>query len=84
MRHTMKLWERVIEHRFRGVTNATKNQFGFKPKRDRPHNQFSYFANLWRDIRSKIRTYIWLHRLGEGIGEIQSFNKVHYPRKRYA
>jgi hypothetical protein len=29
MSHTMKLWERIIEHRLRGVTNVTKNQFGF-------------------------------------------------------
>jgi hypothetical protein len=33
MRHTMKLWERIIEHRLRGVTNVTKNQFGFMPGR---------------------------------------------------
>jgi hypothetical protein len=29
MGHTMKLWERIIEHRLRGVTNVTENQFGF-------------------------------------------------------
>jgi hypothetical protein len=33
MSHTMKLWEMVIEHRLRGVTNVTKNQFGFMPGR---------------------------------------------------
>jgi hypothetical protein len=33
MRHTMKLWERIIEHRLRGVTNVTENQFGFMPGR---------------------------------------------------
>jgi hypothetical protein len=27
MRHTMKLWERIIKHRLRGVTNVTENQF---------------------------------------------------------
>jgi hypothetical protein len=27
MSHTMKLWERIIEHRLRGVTNVTENQF---------------------------------------------------------
>jgi hypothetical protein len=26
MSHTMKLWERIIEHRLRGVTNVTENQ----------------------------------------------------------
>jgi hypothetical protein len=33
MSHTMKLWERIIEHRLRGVTNITENQFGFMPGR---------------------------------------------------
>jgi hypothetical protein len=29
----MKLWERVIEHRLRGMTHITMNQFGFIPGR---------------------------------------------------
>jgi hypothetical protein len=29
MSHTMKLWERVIEHRLRKLTIVSKNQFGF-------------------------------------------------------
>jgi hypothetical protein len=29
MSHIMKLWERIIEHRLREVTNVTENQFGF-------------------------------------------------------
>jgi hypothetical protein len=29
MSHTMKLWERTIEHCLRRVTNVTENQFGF-------------------------------------------------------
>jgi hypothetical protein len=33
MSHTMKLWERIIEHRLSRVTNVTKNQFGFMPER---------------------------------------------------
>jgi hypothetical protein len=33
MSHTMKLWERIIEHRLREVTNVTENQFGFMPGR---------------------------------------------------
>jgi hypothetical protein len=33
MSHTMKLWERIIEHRLREVTNVTENQFGFMSKR---------------------------------------------------
>jgi hypothetical protein len=31
--HTTKLWERVIEHRFRRATRVTQNQFGFMPRR---------------------------------------------------
>jgi hypothetical protein len=33
MSHTMKLWEMIIEHRLRRVTNITENQFGFMPGR---------------------------------------------------
>jgi hypothetical protein len=33
MSHTMKLWERVIEHRLRKLTIVSKNQFGFMPGR---------------------------------------------------
>jgi hypothetical protein len=33
MSHTMKLWERIIEHHLRGVTNVTENQFDFIPGR---------------------------------------------------
>jgi hypothetical protein len=33
MSHTMKLWKRIIEHRLRGVTNVTENQFGFISRR---------------------------------------------------
>jgi Reverse transcriptase (RNA-dependent DNA polymerase) len=33
MSHTMKLWERVIEHRLRKLTTVSKNQFGFMPRR---------------------------------------------------
>jgi hypothetical protein len=29
MSHTMKLWERILEHRLRRVTNVTENQFRF-------------------------------------------------------
>jgi Reverse transcriptase (RNA-dependent DNA polymerase) len=29
MSHTMKFWERVIEHRLRKLTTVSKNQFGF-------------------------------------------------------
>jgi hypothetical protein len=33
MSHTMKLWEMIIKHRLRGVTNVTENQFNFIPGR---------------------------------------------------
>jgi hypothetical protein len=33
MNHTMKLCERIIKHRLRGVTNITENQFDFMPGR---------------------------------------------------
>ena len=33
MSHTMKLWERVIEHRLRKETHVSENQFGFMPGR---------------------------------------------------
>jgi hypothetical protein len=33
MNHTMKLWERDIKHRLRGMTHITMNQFGFVPIR---------------------------------------------------
>jgi hypothetical protein len=33
MSHTMNLWERVIEHRLRKLTNISKNQFGFMPEK---------------------------------------------------
>jgi hypothetical protein len=33
MSRTMKLWERIIEHRLRGVTNITENQFGLMSER---------------------------------------------------
>jgi hypothetical protein len=33
MSHTMKLWERVIEHRLRRLTRVPQNQFGFMSRR---------------------------------------------------
>jgi hypothetical protein len=39
MSHTMKLWERVIEHRLRGMTYITMNQFDSCPE-DQPRKQF--------------------------------------------
>ena len=33
MYHTMKLWERVIEHKLRQNVTISENQFGFMPGR---------------------------------------------------
>ena len=33
MNHTMKLWERVIEHRFSHESTISENQFDFMPRR---------------------------------------------------
>ena len=33
MCHNMKLWDKVTENRSRRLTNFTKNQFGFMPKK---------------------------------------------------
>ena len=33
MGHTMKLWEKVIEHRFRLVTTISDNLFGVVPEK---------------------------------------------------
>jgi hypothetical protein len=33
MSHTMKLWERVLEHCLRGITRISMNQFDFMPER---------------------------------------------------
>ena len=41
MSHTMKLWERVIEHRLKRVTSVTQNQLGFMPGRSTMEAIFS-------------------------------------------
>ena len=33
MSHTMKLWEKVIEHHLRGITSVSEKQFVFMPSR---------------------------------------------------
>jgi hypothetical protein len=33
MSHTMKIWERIIEHHLRRVTNVTENQFKFMTRK---------------------------------------------------
>ena len=58
MSHTMKLWERVIEHRLRRMTSVTKNQFGFMPGRSTMEAIF-LVRQLMESIGSKRRTCIW-------------------------
>jgi hypothetical protein len=50
MSHKMKLWERIIEHRLRGVTNITEKQFGFMPGRSTMEAIF-----LIRQLRERYR-----------------------------
>jgi hypothetical protein len=33
MSHTIKLWERVVEHRLRAIMRVSMNKFGFMPER---------------------------------------------------
>jgi hypothetical protein len=49
MSYTMKLWERIIEHHLRGVTNVTENQFRFMLGRW-TMEAFFLINNLWRDV----------------------------------
>jgi hypothetical protein len=51
MSHTMKLWERIIEHRLERVTNVTENQIGFMPER-------STMETIFLDVGSKRKTCI--------------------------
>jgi hypothetical protein len=54
MSHTMKLWERIIEHHLRKVTNFTESQFGFMVRRSTID-----YGQLWRDTWNKRKICIW-------------------------
>jgi hypothetical protein len=58
MSHTMKLWERVIEHRLRRMTSVTKNQFGFMPGRSTMEAIF-LVRQLTERYKDQKRTCIW-------------------------
>jgi hypothetical protein len=73
MSHTMKLWERIIEHRLRGVSNVTENQFGFIPGRSTMEAIF-LIRQLMERCREQKKD---LHVVG--FAEAQSLIKVHYP-----
>jgi len=47
MCHTMKLWERVIEHRLKQNVKISENQFGFIPIDDR---SYSFASSTYRMI----------------------------------
>jgi hypothetical protein len=53
MSHTMKICERIIEHRLRGVTNITKNQFGFMPGRSTMEAVLLIRKLMWRSREQK-------------------------------
>src|SRR6185295_9331675 len=58
MSHTMKLWERVIEHRLRRVTSVTQNQFGFMPGRSTMEAIF-LIRQLMERYREQKKTCTW-------------------------
>jgi hypothetical protein len=53
MSHTIKLWERIIEHRLRGVTNVIENQFGFMPGRSTMETIFLIRQLMKRYMKQK-------------------------------
>jgi hypothetical protein len=59
---TTKLWERIIEHRLRGVTNVTKNQFGFMPKRSTMEAIFliRQLMERCREQKKDLHDFYWL------------------------
>jgi hypothetical protein len=70
MRHTMKLCERIIEHRLRRVTNVTENQFGFMPGRSTMDAIF-LIRQLMKRCREQKKD---LHIIF--IGLVKSYDKV--------
>jgi hypothetical protein len=48
MSHTIKLWEKIIKHHLRKVTNITENQFDFMVKR-LTMKTILLIRRLWRD-----------------------------------
>jgi Reverse transcriptase (RNA-dependent DNA polymerase) len=58
MSHTIKLWERVIEHHLRKLTTVFKNQFGFMFGRSTMKAIF-----LIRQLMERYREYKDLHMI---------------------
>jgi hypothetical protein len=66
MSHTIKLWERVIEHRLRGMTHITMNQFRFTRGRSTMEAIF-----LIRQVMERYKAILscahGFYRLGKGL-----------------
>ena len=58
MSHTMKLWERVIEHRLRAITRVSMNQFGFMPGRSTTEAIF-LIRQVMKRYREKKKDLYW-------------------------
>ena len=69
MSHTMKLWERVIEHRLRAITRISMNQFGFMPERSTMEAIF-----LIRQVMERYREKKELHMVF--IDLEKAYNKI--------
>jgi hypothetical protein len=68
MSHTMKLCKTIIEHHLSGVTNITKNQFGFihflirqlmERCREQKKDMHIIFINLEKDYDKVSRNVMW-------------------------
>jgi hypothetical protein len=86
MSHTMKLWERVIEHRLRRMTGITKNQFGFIPGRLTMEVIFliKQLMERYREQKDLHMIFINLEKAYDKISRnvmwwVLEKHKVHYP-----
>jgi hypothetical protein len=66
----MKLWERVIEHRLRGMTHITMNQIGFMPERSTMEAIF-----LIRQVKERYKEQKDLHMVF--IDLEKAYDKIH-------
>jgi hypothetical protein len=85
--HTMKLWERIIEHRLWGVTNVAKNQFGFMLERSTMEAIFLIRQLMKRYMEQKKDMHIIFIDLEKTYDKVPRNvmwwvllkHKVHYP-----
>jgi hypothetical protein len=59
MSHTMKLWDRVIKHRLRGITRIPTRQFGIHARKVN-HGSYFLIRQVMDQYRNQKRTYIWV------------------------